>query len=365
MMGKHDKKAQNGVTKVASNKQGNSNDANMAAVGGVSQHSTQWSNMQYIQPQSNIQPHIQLQTNNTMSNDSMLSGTSAQMQMGDVGQGANQGYSGQQSISGTSPTGQQYIPPMQNNQSQSFMQMHESGGDSNGTIIQMITQMNNNFTTRLGSIEQRLSKLGQIENEISLMRAEVLNMKEVNLDFNKRLMDAEIFCQNNSDTFDEIKQRNDMNSQQVTMLKNENQSLKSDLSQIKADFHNLKEDYLDLKSRSMQENLLFFGLAEQRPADGQMRPERENVEAKLRDFLSNELSLESPNIIENIVFDRVHRLGPPRRDMYEKPRPIIAKFEKFTDRETIRKAGIQLNSNPDPRFRKPPTPVISRYVQTQ
>ena len=78
------------------------------------------------------------------------------------------------------------------------------------------------------------------------MRAEVLNMKEVNMDFNKRLMDTEIFCQNNSDTFDEIRQRNDMNSQQVTMLKNENQSLKSDLSQIKADFHNLKEDYLDL-----------------------------------------------------------------------------------------------------------------------
>ena len=117
-----------------------------------------------------------------------------------------------------------------------------------------------------------------------------------------------------------------MNSQQVTMLKNENQSLKSDLSQIKADFHNLKEDYLDLKSRSIQENLLFFGLAEQRPADGQMRPERENVEAKLRDFMSNELSLESPNIIENRVFDRVHRLGPPRRDIYDKPRPIIAKF---------------------------------------
>ena len=82
-------KVQNGVTKVTVNKQGNSNDVNMAAVGGVSQHATQWSNMQYIQPQSNIQPHIQSQTNNTMSNNnngSMLSGMSAQMQMGDVGQ---------------------------------------------------------------------------------------------------------------------------------------------------------------------------------------------------------------------------------------------------------------------------------------
>lgn len=147
-MGKHDKKVQNGVTTVTVNKQGNSNDVNMAAVGGVSQHATQWSNMQYIQPQSNIQPHIQSQTNNAMSNNnngSMLSGMSAQMQMGDVGQGANQIYSGQQSISGTSPTGHQCIPPMQNNQSQSFMQIHESGSDSNGTKIQMITQMNNNF----------------------------------------------------------------------------------------------------------------------------------------------------------------------------------------------------------------------------
>ena len=102
-MGKHDKKVQNGVTTVTVNKQGNSNDVNMAAVGGVSQHATQWSNMQYIQPQSNIQPHLQSQTNNTMSNNnngSMLSIMSAQMQMGDVGQGANQIYSGQQSILG-------------------------------------------------------------------------------------------------------------------------------------------------------------------------------------------------------------------------------------------------------------------------
>ena len=106
------------------------------------------------------------------------------------------------------------------------MQIHESGSDNNGTIIQMITQMNNNFSTRLGSIEQGLSKLGQIENLISLMRADVLNMKEVNMDFNKRLMVTEIFCQNNSDTFDEIRQRNDMNSQQVTMLKNEKPVIK-------------------------------------------------------------------------------------------------------------------------------------------
>lgn len=63
----------------------------------------------------------------------------------------------------------------------------------------------------------------------------------------------------------------------------------------------------------------------------------------MREFLKNELELESPDEIDNIVFDRVHRLGPKRLNSYSYPRPVVAKFEKFRDREKFRKAGIDLN----------------------
>lgn len=65
----------------------------------------------------------------------------------------------------------------------------------------------------------------------------------------------------------------------------------------------------------------------------------------MRDFLATELN-QTESRINNIVFDRVHRIGRPSFDHTigrNKPRPIVAKFEKYTDREFIRKEGIELN----------------------
>ena len=44
-----------------------------------------------------------------------------------------------------------------------------------------------------------------------------------------------------------------------------------------------------------------------------------------------------------MVFDRVHRLGRPRDNQKSNPRPIVAKFERYKDRELIRIAGKDLN----------------------
>ena len=99
----------------------------------------------------------------------------------------------------------------------------------------------------------------------------------------------------------------------------------------------LKDELLELKARSMQSNLVFYGLAES------PKGEPDNTESKLRDFLRNELNFQTPEIVNNIVFDRVHRLGRPRHDQSNYPRPIVAKFERYRDRELIREAGRGLN----------------------
>ena len=112
----------------------------------------------------------------------------------------------------------------------------------------------------------------------------------------------------------------------------------------------------------MQENLLFFGIPEpeqQRPntvsneENPIRRPEPENVEEQLRQFITSELRLEPPESVSNIKFDRVHRLGPIRTERNAKvnPRPIIAKFERFSDRELVRKAGMEINRNPASKFK--------------
>ena len=89
------------------------------------------------------------------------------------------------------------------------------------------------------------------------------------------------------------------------------------------------EKIVDLQWRSMRENLIFSGIKEPKLPRGMY----ENVEMSLRTFLREEMNIE-----RDIPFDRVHRLG--KYDPEQKyPRPIVAKFEKFRDKEFVRKSA--------------------------
>ncbi|KAH3882520.1 hypothetical protein DPMN_006460 [Dreissena polymorpha] len=69
----------------------------------------------------------------------------------------------------------------------------------------------------------------------------------------------------------------------------------------------------------MRENLLFYGLREN---------QQENCEQLIKQVISQRLE-----IVDNIIFDRVHRLGKPHLD---KSRSIVAKFHYYTQREQVR-----------------------------
>jgi len=91
----------------------------------------------------------------------------------------------------------------------------------------------------------------------------------------------------------------------------------------------------------MENNLILFGIDEAR---GEI-PETA-LRKVLTENIQNKTSINSDNQIEidNINFDKVQRLGNPERARENnRPRPIVARFERFLDREQIRKAGITLN----------------------
>ena len=228
--------------------------------------------------------------------------------------------------------------------------------ESSGDLASMIIQMNNNFSRRLSTIENSLSKLGTIENDVTMVRADVSKIKSDNIEFNRRLIEVEVSCQSNSDSFDNLIKSTDNNQQKISKLQQENNYLNSQLQEAKHSFSNLKEDFLELQSRSMQENLLFFGINEaeltnSHPEDtsGERDQPAENTENILRDFLVHVLKIDRQTEGQ-IKFDRVHRLGKRKRQR-NNPRPIVAKFENYTDRETVRKAGMDLNSNPDSKMK--------------
>ena len=76
----------------------------------------------------------------------------------------------------------------------------------------------------------------------------------------------------------------------------------------------------DLESRSMRENLLFYGIAE--------GGEKEDCSKLVRDVIRDVLHIPNP---EDIMFDRAHRVGQRSATV----RPIVVKFHYYTDREKI------------------------------
>ena len=100
----------------------------------------------------------------------------------------------------------------------------------------------------------------------------------------------------------------------VSSLKSENAKLRSDICTNVSKFEErcsiLNSNIEELKARSMQSNLVFYGIAEA------PQGETDNTESKLRDFLKHELEIERPEKIDEIVFDRVHRLGQDGISIY-------------------------------------------------
>ena len=73
----------------------------------------------------------------------------------------------------------------------------------------------------------------------------------------------------------------------------------------------------------MRENLLFHGFDE---SNG------EECEQVIKDFIANKLEIDTI-----ITLDRTHRLGRPKTTG---PRPIVAKFNEYKQRELVRTTSI-------------------------
>ena len=103
----------------------------------------------------------------------------------------------------------------------------------------------------------------------------------------------------------------------------------------KTEISDVRKELLYLEAYSRRENLKFEGIAEQpQQANDDMR---EDTNAKLVDFMENVLGIEEAKEIE---FQRVHRIGRPGLN----GRPIIARFLRYSDRESVFKCGHKLKN---------------------
>ena len=134
-----------------------------------------------------------------------------------------------------------------------------------------------------------------------------------------------------------------MNSEINTMdtglatLNNEVSTLRGEIMAKEERINNLHMKHLYLESSySRRENLKFFGIPE-KEANIEEGGEAFDTRAVLNQFLETVLGFQDPRI--NREIQRVHRVGKSNNG---KPRPILARFLRFKDRERILRQGFKL-----------------------
>ncbi|XP_039459077.1 uncharacterized protein LOC120434779 [Oreochromis aureus] len=100
--------------------------------------------------------------------------------------------------------------------------------------------------------------------------------------------------------------------------------LTDNVTQLNRENKKMKETVIDLQACGMRDNLVFSGIPE---AAG------EDVETMVKSFIKTHLKLPE-DTVKNIAFDRVHRIGPMRAAT-GRPRPIVAKFGHFKQKEQV------------------------------
>jgi hypothetical protein len=105
------------------------------------------------------------------------------------------------------------------------------------------------------------------------------------------------------------------------------------VAKIEEEKDRLNHEIVDIRAHSMCNNLMFYNIPEQQ------NETPENCIAKVYNILENNLQIESAT--STILIERAHRIGKPRPGN-SKPRPIVAKFLKFPDKESIKSSSKKL-----------------------
>ena len=96
----------------------------------------------------------------------------------------------------------------------------------------------------------------------------------------------------------------------------------------------------DLEDRSRRDNLVFFGIPECDEVTTENAEEVLISILKKQNFLAQTFNPET-----TAYFERVHRIGPRRKDA-ARPRPIIAKMTFYKDKEEILKNSSKFKNSP-------------------
>lgn len=223
------------------------------------------------------------------------------------------------------------------------MAFHQPGDHP---LFQMMHEMNN----RPKNIESNVAKIQQIEHDLTNLKLQVSSIRDVSKSTKDKIIEIEKSCEHISEVNDQLFASNSHTVSEIMSLKDENTKLSSQINELTKQNTDLKNMCIDIQSKQLSNDLIFFGIEEAQPGT------RENTEETLKTFISEKLEQDAEIShslqirSENIEFSRVVRLGDPNKiAQNRRPRPIVASFHRFKDRDSVRKAGILLNKKKQPQ----------------
>ena len=185
------------------------------------------------------------------------------------------------------------------------LNLRESMGVKINTILLKLEKLDM-LDTITHSVQHLEEKLSNVESTVHVLEAKLGSLEANQTKMEKKCQEFEEALCFQNDEFTRI------NADQI-----------SKVGSIQTEVKDLEEKLLYLEAYGRRENLIFHGINEDTPGH------EENTREIWAMFLKNNLGVTDPDSIE---IQRIHRL--PRRAT-SVPRPIIARFLRFADREHI------------------------------
>ena len=177
---------------------------------------------------------------------------------------------------------------------------------------------------RMSKVESQISQIGVLQRKVeatdrsvTIVGDELKSMKSKMREYDKDIIYYSEVC-------DDLLRSNTDLGMQLTDIVDRLDNIESMQKRTNEEVLKTNEKIIDVRWRSMRENLIFHGIPE-----SESHQATENCEMIIKNFIRMEM-----NISKDIPFDRVHRLGR-YFDQQRFPRPIMAKFTYFKDKELV------------------------------
>ena len=152
-------------------------------------------------------------------------------------------------------------------------------------------------------IKLSMTKLDQTERTVNMINMKMSDLKvKVNY-IEPRVTEVEKSCSFIGRENDDQKKELEKARSEMGRLRTEYTNMQSDANVLNVKNGALKAKVTDLESRSMRDNLLFYGITE--------RGQHENCEGLVKEVCVDTLGLQDA---ENMTFDRIHRMGRIKSD---------------------------------------------------